>query len=998
MSLTKKFASAIDLLCLSINKGLLRKLKDYCFIETALDKETLIAKDGSLITVFSIHGSRNLVGPKELENISNGLGKALQPIFANQGHQIQFVFLRDFDRVESELKRSMAPYIRAARIKGFEAVEDIFADKIKHLKNHCSYEACYMVAVSRPTLIPFEKKDEDQENNQLRNESPLSSSSQDIFQVYQSLINKHNSFIDSLKNVLKIIEVSNHIYPTNEAIREVKKAINNNLTADDWQPVLPNAMPPLKSADEVYRAENDISDLLWPSVSEQIFPNDLEVVDLNTVKVGDRYIASMYMTMPQQQITPFKELIDSIEKEIPFQISISMEGGGMNKTGLKLMAASFLAFSNSKNALIRDAIKELNIDRLEGNSIVKMKINAITWAKTEKEINTRKQTVLRSLQGWGNSNYMLVNSDPIEGMLSAIPAVRPIPMGTSFLAPVIDIIKMLPLTRQANVWSSGAVTYRTEDGKIIPFQPGSSYQTTWNYLIFAIPGSGKSVWMNCNNLATILSPDSDELPYIGIIDIGPSSSGLIQLIKDLLPANKKHLALYKKIQNDENNAINVFDTQLGARFPTPQEKTFLVNFLTLLITPAGKDKPYESSDNMIASVIDYLYLNYSDITPTKNNNSTGQPKKYSPNIDKEVDRYIKKYQLIVNKNTTWWQVVDMLTEKHEYHIASLAQRYAMPLLSETTGIAERVSFIKDTYGKPISSQTSETYLQLFSRSIAEITNNFKMLDKPTILDISESRIISLDLDEVAKSGTAVAEKQTGVMYMLSRYIIGKNFKLDDTILAVTPDIYHDYHNNRIKKIRGTKKAICVDEFHRTQKSPSFREQVRVDQREGRKWNMQVLLSSQLESDFDDDMVDLSTGKVILSGGQNYDKIIRKFKLAESTEEYIRYKLTGPTEKGVPFLFTFQTKEAYYSLFLYSTISPLEYWAFTTTAEDVTLKDRLTEALSSPNKARLILSKKFPNGVKSEIERILTTTADESIMRDPYSYIVKKIVKQLGESE
>lgn len=995
MSLVKNFATAIDLLCLSINKGLLRKLKDYCFIETALDKETLVAKDGSLITVFSIHGSRNLVGKKELDNISNVLGNALQPIFMNQGHQLQFVFLRDFDRVESELKRSMAPYIRAAKIKGFEAVEDIFKDKIEHLKKFCSYEACYMVAISRPTLIPFEKKDEDEENGDLRKSVPIMSDSQDIFNNYQSLLNKHSSYVESLKSALKIIEVSNHIFEAKEAIREIKKSINNNLTADDWTPILPNNKNPLKEETNLYKAENDISSLMWPSVSEQIFPDDLEVQDLNTVKVGDRYIASMYMTMPQQQTTAFKDLINSIDKEIPFQISISMEGGGMKKTGLKLMAASFLAFSNSKNGLIRDAIKELKLDELEGNAIVKMKVNAITWAKSEKEINTRKQTVLRSLQGWGNSNFMLVNSDPIEGMLSAIPAARAVPIGTNFLAPVVDIIKMLPLTRQANVWSSGAVTYRTEDGKIIPFQPGSSLQTTWNYLIFAIPGSGKSVWMNCNNLATILSPDSDELPYIGIIDIGPSSSGLIQLIKDLLPAKKKHLALYKKIQNDESNAINVFDTQLGSRFPTAEEKTFLVNFLTLLITPAGRDKPYESSDNMIATVIDALYLNYSDITPTKQLNSRGQPKKYNPNVDRTVDSYIKKYQLPIDKHTTWWQIVDMFAEKAEYHIASMAQRYAMPLLSETTGISERNQFVKDTYEKPVSSETSETYLMLFTRSIAEVTSNFKMLDKPTILDISESRVISLDLDEVAKSGTAVAEKQTGIMYMLARYIIGKNFKLDDTILKNCPEIYHPYHNARIKKSRGTKKSISVDEFHRTQKSPSFREQVRVDQREGRKWNMQVLLSSQLESDFDDDMVDLSSGKVILSGGQNYDKIIRKFKLAASTEEYIRYKLTGPTKAGVPFLFSFQTREAYYSLFLYSTISPLEYWAFTTTAEDVTLKDRLTEALSSPNRARLVLSKNFPNGVKDEIERLLTTTVDDSILRDPYSYMVNKIIKTLG---
>lgn len=58
------------------------------------------------------------------------------------------------------------------------------------------------------------------------------------------------------------------------------------------------------------------------------------------------------------------------------------------------------------------------------------------------------------------------------------------------------------------------------------------------YLDFAPMGYGKSVFMNYSNLSLILSPDLSELPFISIIDVGPSSRGLISLIRNALPPEK----------------------------------------------------------------------------------------------------------------------------------------------------------------------------------------------------------------------------------------------------------------------------------------------------------------------------------------------------------------------------------------------------------------------------------------------------------------------------
>ena len=54
-------------------------------------------------------------------------------------------------------------------------------------------------------------------------------------------------------------------------------------------------------------------------------------------------------------------------------------------------------------------------------------------------------------------------------------------------------------------------------------------------LIHGIPGRGKSVLMNSLTLAHVLQGGQARLPLAATIDIGPSSAGLISLIREALP-------------------------------------------------------------------------------------------------------------------------------------------------------------------------------------------------------------------------------------------------------------------------------------------------------------------------------------------------------------------------------------------------------------------------------------------------------------------------------
>ena len=998
MSFSNNLISAIDSIIYAFKRGRKSSLKDYCELESVLSENIIVAKDGSMATIFELYGSTKFIGTEEISELEESLYSALKTSLQKEGHLIQFVFAKDKDRVRDHIDGLLEPYIKAANNKDLD-LSDLFTSKGEFLEGFCVFESCHVVVWSRPEIIKETLNQQKKENAERAAKAPLAANAQNIIIEYDRLESNHEAFCQIIEESFLAANLNMKKLNVRAAIKVVRNSIDYETTGKKWEASLPilldkesnildeRIMPPMKEEQQLRLRETDVSSIMWPSISEQVFSNDIEAVDSNIVKIGNKFVSSMYVDIPPQIVRPFRALLDSIDDDIPLQISFILESGGLNKEKLKTLFASILAVTNSGNKMVRDSISSLRELSQNGDAIIKMSINITTWAKELAVLNVRKQLVIQKVQNWGNSQVVFNNIDPIEGVLSAIPAITYKSTGTAALAPLVDIIQMLPLSRQSHVWDYGSILFRTYDGKIFPFQPGSSLQSTWNYLIFALPGSGKSVLMNCLNLAAVTQPGSSELPMIGIIEIGESSSGFIRLVQDSLPEGKKHLALYEKLQNSEDYAINVLDTNLGCRFPTASDKAFLKNFLTLVMTPAGKD-PYESTDAMISKVVEVAYKYYSD-------DADAQPKQYQKGRNETIDKVLLKLG-IDPIGMSWWSIVDELFKKGQKRYASIAQRYAVPILDDLVAIATKTPSIRDVYSKPVA-QTQENMINLFQRSITESVQQYPMLNMPTVFDVSNARIISLDLDEVAKGEDIASIKQTSIMYMLARNIVGKKFKLSpQEIENIVPDLYKSTLMAEAKKTRETKKILCLDEFHKTKGQAAIRNQVVTDQREGRKWNLQVILASQQIEDFSAEMRRLSTGTFILSGGSdNYKDLTEKFNLNKTTSEIVRTKLNGASKKGVPFVFNCKTINGEYSQYLYSTISPIELWSTTTTSEDVALFSKLKERVGSA-RARIILADKFGGSAKSTIERIQLDTDNIEASSDPYTYIVKKLLKQYNE--
>ena len=145
---------------------------------------------------------------------------------------------------------------------------------------------------------------------------------------------------------------------------------------------------------------------------------------------------------------------------------------------------------------------------------------------------------------------------------------------------------------------------------------------------------------------------------------------------------------YHRLLMTPEYSINPFDTQLGNRKPLSQERSFLVNFLTLLSTPLGSERPYDGIADMAGLVIDELYEYFTD---------SNSPRAYSSGVELVIDSLLDDIDFVRDEHTTWWEVTDALFIAGFVHEAVMAQRYAVPLLADAVSICSMKFIIDNTF-------------------------------------------------------------------------------------------------------------------------------------------------------------------------------------------------------------------------------------------------------------------------------------------------------------
>jgi intracellular multiplication protein IcmB len=995
-----------------LNSALKQNIADYCDLETAQDTYNLVAKDGSLLSIFRLNGYKSLISMESyINNISEPMRRGLDPFMLKNGHAIQFWFSVNPYKTEEEVRRATRPSYETARRLNLD-IEEILEERVKNNATKASSEECYMVLWTRPSaLVKSVKKEEAKEKIEMRKKIALPgnvSHISDPFAANGALVNMHDSFVDNIRDLFFKIGLSVDLLDVNSAARSVRSSIDSEFTSPTWEPFLPGQVIRPNVRKDKQKAEE--WDIVWPKLSWQVCPRDADFVNDKLVKIGNQVYAPGYIDLLQKELTSFASLFAAVGNKYPWRISMMIEADGLAAVSTRGMFASILGFLSGQNKLLNKGVKVLRELRDSYSlTVVKTKVSFCTWGPEDraKEVEKQLSDLSRAISSWGICEVSEVTGDPVAGVMSSALGATYNSVATTSAIPLGAMTFIAPLSRPTSAWREGALLFLSPDAKIMPYQPGSSVQTTWIQLIFARPGSGKSVLMNVSNLALCLAPGIPRLPKIGIVDIGPSSSGLISLLQEALPSEKRHLVQYHRLRMTESYSINPFDTQLGCRFPTAAEFNFLTNYVTLLVTDVGDDKPTKGMSGLVSKVITDMYRKFSDTSQSA--------KRYDRGVNKVVDKILDEIGYQVDARTLWWEIVDELFLKGHYQIASIAQRYAVPLLSDATASAQDEK-IRVTLSDLVT-ETKETLIAYFNRSISDALEHYKILGRPTVFDLGEARIVSLDLDEVAKTGGPAAEKQTAVMYMLARYILGKDYKMDkDTVnempYSVTEQVgdnvpvdkYKEYHAKKIEEGKEDFKRLCFDEFHRTSKSLAVREQIQVDMREGRKWNLDITLASQSLKDFDEIMIDFATGIFIMDSGSANDieNLIKNFGMTDIAEKFAleNGRVHGPSNgRAGVFMAKFKTSDgSQYTQLLSAHIGAIEMWALSTTAEDVVVRNKLYETIG-PAPARRLLAKLYPKGIKKVVEaRKENMKSSGSYVDDDsnvYNQLIREILKKGG---
>lgn len=950
----ESFLDGIDTLVAWMSQGLKQTAEAYCDIQTADGPTTLVSHDGSLISVLRINGVTALVGQEEFKRIHDGALRSLESTLSRNGYSMQVHFSFNKDQVRQEIAHNYRTAEETAANLDL-ALDDLLSERVNHLANFCSQEAVHIVLWTKPSSLTSEQsKRAMREKTKLikEKEIPPFRYTQNIIAAIPDLRESHESFVRSVASDLNSLGVVTNTLPVHDAVHAIRNSVDAEFTDRKWRPILPGDKIRVKVAK---RFRGDVSDILWPSLAHQIMPRDGYNVDLRTCRIGDTLYSSVFIDLFPKDIQSFGALFNRVlQAGVPWRISFLVDGGGLSSLRIKRAFSSLLSFSSAQNRLINDACSLLDYIELNSDdAVVKLRVAATTWAPEDdvRLLRSRAAQLARAIQGWGSCDVSEVCGDAYAGVMSSTMGLSCNNVSTATVASLSDTIYMLPLFRPASPWKGGALMFRSPDGKLWPYQPGSSLQTTWIDLIYARPGSGKSVLSNAINLALCLSAGIERLPRIAIIDIGPSSSGLISLLAEALPKEKRHHVAYHRLRMTPEYSINPFDTQLGCRYPMPQERAFLVNLITLLSTPIGAEHPYDGVADMAGMVVDEAYKMMAD---------DGNPNTYAVGVEEMVDGILEEIGFVTDAHTTWWEVTDALFMAGFFHEAMLAQRNAVPLLSDMTAIC-RLPVIEDLYGN-ITVPTGESLINAFTRMLSAAVREYSILSRVTQFDLGEARVVSLDLDEVAKSGGSSADRQTAVMYMLARYILAKDFYLTPENVSGLSDAYRTYHEQRVSEIREDPKRIVFDEFHRTSNAQAVRDQVVLDMREGRKWNVQIALLSQSLDDFDEVMVEFGTSVFIMDAGpeQAIKKTAKIFGLSETACNALRQHVRGPRAEGATFLAQFATKESMNNQLLTLTLGPVELWAFSTTAADAAVRNQLYQRIG-PKEARRVLATLFPGG-------------------------------------
>ena len=923
-----------------------RKPLEAFLMPVAAFGDCLLCRDSSLVSMFRVEGSRTLSGPEELARFVEISSRRLNSRFTGPGHALHATFEREAGRAALE------EACEALRLKGERlglALDDLAGERAR--RPPPAVETFLVACWTRPSAATSLELKRDRRKRRLRMKDwlPDGGGSQCSEAGLESLAPRHEAMVDGLETLFAECGLVARRFSAEEACAAIRRGVDGS-TPQDWMPRTAEGEPPAR----------DVEPAEWgaypPALAPQLIGREPERIGAG-IALGGRLYGTLDMCLGPRSVRPFAELLERLAA-IPFRLSMLVEGGGLAAVGARAarIASSFLAFSSDESHAVRNAFREVADVEADARAVVRLRVSIATWVdreEGEEALLRRMSRVQQLAEGWGECVFSPLAGDGVEALAGTIAGFSCGGTAVPACAPLRDVMGLWPVGRPAPLSATADHMFRSLDNKLLPF----SYADGGDYvfeLIHGLPGRGKSVLMNCLTLAHLMQGEA--LPLAVTLDIGPTSLGLISMLKEALPASRRREAGWFRLTMSPESAINPCDLPLGCRSPLPAGRAFLENLLGAMLTPAGAAGVPDGMRELVGPVIEAVYAMRSD------EGAGAEPHPYTAGRDPEVDAVLADYDCRLPEGALWWDVVDALFEVGEAGAAGRAQRFAVPVLYDLIS-AVREPAVQGVVGDARYGAGGESVTQAFIRMLTGLSQAWPPMFHPTAFDTGGARVAAVDLSEVAPTGSPEADRQSAAFYMLAREMLTRDWWIHTDDMSWVPERYRAWHTARFRELREAPKRIAYDEFHRTAGAAAVRAQVDRDVREARKMRVRLALASQSLDDFGPGLVERANRYWILGvGGEasELENLSKVFGLSESVAEIVRHELNGPGPGGAPALLIASDERGRFEQVVVNAPGPIELWALNTSPRDVALRDRVMRKLR-PAAARAALARRFPAG-------------------------------------
>lgn len=940
-----------------------------CQLRAPIDRHTFVTDSNSLLTMYRVVGSKRLIGEDEFGLQADALARTLSGLMKGgskgRQHSVFFGFRSNPEGGESLLKKILRPSLATARRLGADA-DFLLADRLRAMSPDCVDEfAIFGVMTHLRGLSPDESKRwESFRASQFQAFSKSGVVMDDSMTQTPStpppvMYSRHQAALltleDKITNEGAGIKVMIDRMSCHEAASAMRMFLDASNYNPEWRPLL---LGDRVAAVDTRRTTRTFDLGLPMRVGRQIITEKIaeHFGDAELCKRGGMWYGSVSMDVFPTEMTSmgFTDLVRSVGKMVPYQVHMDVAPNGLDHNKLDGAFAAMMGGAGEHNKIIKQAYDQLKAMKAasDGGSAPELYVAALrvvfsTWAKTEVRCVDNVSFLKSKVEAWGQSVATNECGSPAKIFVASAPGfARDIP-AQYMPGPIGAFSRMLPMFSPSSVWDAGQLTLFTREGRPYPILLGSTVQNYWGTLVFAPTGSGKSFLMNMLNAGILFTPGATRLPMVTMVDKGPSAKGVVELARAVLPPHLASQVVYwRPTPNDINYCVNPFDTQLGCDKPLESDRDFIMALLGGMSSNLG-----DEGGKFTGRVIDVAYEMYGRLSPTA--------KRWQWNTDVELSEKLAGVgiEFTEDKPPRVWDVVDAFFDAGMVSEAAEAQYHAMPLMGDLTRVINdrRVSDIYGTAPAP----SGEMMIRVFERNIIAAATEYRLFSGVT-RHRANARFTVIDIDGIAAaSQSEEGRRRFALMMLFARRLGARNFFLHpDEMRGVCPPKYLPYQLDRVQKIQEELKFLEYDEIHNAKGIDSVQNLIQKDAREGRKYNVVGILSSQDLDDFPPDLVKNCYNFFILGAGsaQAGKELQKTFDLSSSE---VRAIMTECTRPGVLFGM-FRTNRGMLSQLLYTKPGPRESWAYNTSATDMAFRNALYQEIGV-RRTLAFLANRFAGG-------------------------------------